>query len=554
MLTYLAVKNVSVIESVSLELTGGLTVLTGETGSGKSVLVGALKLLMGERFNKTMLREDTDRLFVEGSFDGLSRMPAKLKEQFEIDDELVLRREVDATGKNRVFINSRIASVANLKEFAPYLADIHSQNEHQALMDESRHIELIDHLVPEEVKTRYAGLYTVYQKARQDFDKLLSETDEAKKHLEIMRYQLNEICSAAINPEVDKGIDEKIAFLSNIEKIREICALSLNALSDGEFNASELIARTIKAVSAISSVVPEFASAETSLNDALEQINDVSGLLNILFERQEASPDELDRLIRRRFMLQELINKYGGSLESALLKRKELQERLNSFENRDGLLRELGDKTERALKDASEAADKLQEAREATALKIGEQIKEILNDLELPDSKFVTVFTRKDGLDSRGGTDGKFYISVNAGFEPAPLAHVASGGEVSRVMLALKVVFSDSDPVLAMLFDEIDTGVSGKTAKKVAQKLRQLSQRKQVIVITHLPVVAAFGSTHFQIVKESDGVTTKTKILSLNKEERRNVIASMIAGEMTESALRQAEELLSYSNSKLNVR
>ncbi len=544
MLTYLAVKNVSVIESVSFELADGLTVLTGETGSGKSVLVGALKLLLGERFQKSMLREGADRLLVEGSFNDVSRMPAELKEQFEIDDELIVRREVDDAGRNRIFINGRMATVSQLKEFAPYLADIHGQHEHQALLDDSRHLELIDHLVPGSVKSRYTELYNIYRAAVQARDKLLSEIDEVKKHQEIVRYQLGEITAAAVHPEEDGGIEDKISFLSHIEKIREVCALSLDALSDGEFNAAELIARAVKSLSTVSGIVPEFSSLEDSLNDALERVSDTSRVLSALFDRQEASPGELDRLIQRRYLLQDLMKKYGGTLEAVASRREELQMKLDSFENSDELLKKLEDKAAAALQDAKEAADKLLRARTDVAEKVAGQITEILGDLDLPNSRFTTVFTRRDGLDSRGGTDGKFYLSVNAGFEPAPLAMVASGGEVSRVMLALKAVFSDSDPISTMLFDEIDTGISGRTAKKVAQKLHQLSQRKQVIVITHLPVVAAAGSAHFHIVKESDGATTKTKILPLNKEQRRKTIAAMIAGEATESALRQADELL----------
>jgi DNA repair protein RecN (Recombination protein N) len=290
----------------------------------------------------------------------------------------------------------------------------------------------------------------------------------------------------------------------------------------------------------------EVATLNKDLSDSLDLIENVSRTLTALFDKQEASPEELDRLMQRKYTLQDLIKKYSadGTLQSVVDKRTALEEQLNNFENSDELLHKLGVALDTSYALAKGCADKLLAARQEAAAKIGEEVAAILAEMELPNSRFVTKFVSKDTLDAQGGVEAKFYLSVNIGFEPAPLAQVASGGEISRVMLALKEVFSDVDGTSTLLFDEIDTGISGRTAKKVAHKLHNLAKKKQVIVITHLPVVAAMGDNHFHIAKKVDNDRTKTDIRYLSSDERQKIIASMIAGEVTESSLAQAIELL----------
>lgn len=544
MLNYLSIKNVSVIESVSFELDKKLNVLTGETGSGKSVLVGALKLLLGDRFQKPMLREGADKLMVEAIFEDLPEIPALLKEQFNIEDELIIRREVDDSGRNRVFINGCVSTVSQLKEFAPYLADIHGQHEHQALLDESRHIDLIDHVVPENIKNTYSAAYKLYRGARRAKEDLLAAVEEMRQHKEMAEFQLAEIKNAEIDVEEDSQLEEKVVFLSHIEKIREAGVNALELISDGEINAASLVSKAMRAVSPIAEMVQEVQAVEETLTLAAENLAGASRMLADLVDRQEAPPQELDRLMQRKYMLQELVRKYGGSLEDVIAKGEELEDKLNSFQDSGNQLAKLEKEEAQAYQAARDAAEILLNVRREAAKRIASQVVGVLNDLELPDSRFLTVFTNKEELDSRGGVDGKFYISVNKGFEPAPLAQVASGGEISRIMLALKEVFSESDPISTLLFDEIDTGISGITAKKVAERLKRLSEGKQVIVITHLPVVAAKGDTHFFIKKDMAENTTKTTISKLGEVDREKIIASMIAGEPTDAALEQARELL----------
>jgi DNA repair protein RecN (Recombination protein N) len=545
MLNYLSVKNVSVIESLSLELEAGLTVLTGETGSGKSVLVGALKLLLGERFQKTMLREGADKLRVEGIFEGIS-LPDELKEQYEVEDELVIRREVDAAGKNRIFINGHAATVGQLKDFAPWLADIHGQHEHQALLDESRHLSLIDHMLKPDVLQSYAAAYEEYRRAKTAHKELATKIDDIRKRHDIISFQRAELEAANIDIDADGRLAEEISLLSNIEKICQACADALDKLSEGDISASVLIVGAIKSLSPMGAVSGDVQEVMGLLEGCLESLDTAVKKVESLFSMQEASPEDLDRLIQRKYMLADLMKKYGADLPELVEKLAELTALSESFESSDSELEKLAGKMSATRDKADKEMAKLQDARQKAADEISMRIQEILGELELPDTIFNTVFTKSQEPDVTGGTEAAFYISVNKGFKPAPLAQVASGGEISRVMLALKEVFADVDATPTLLFDEIDTGISGRTAKKVATKLAALAKNKQIIVITHLPVVAAAGNAHFHIEKSSDNGLTKTTVNKLENADRRNTLAAMIAGSATSAAIMQAEELLRW--------
>jgi DNA repair protein RecN (Recombination protein N) len=386
MLTYLAIKNVSVIEEVSFELSNGLIVLTGETGSGKSVLVGALKLLLGERFQKNMLREGAEKLMVEGIFDNVSSIPDSLKEQFDIEDELVIRREADDAGKNRVFINNKLSTVSQLKEFAPYLADIHGQHEHQTLLDESKHLSLIDYLVPNDIKNAYLSAYQEYKSVKNRRDALLATFEDVKKREDILKFQLNEIAGAEIEINKDIELEERISFMTHIEKIQSASAISLEALSDGEINASELISKSIKALSPIEGVMSEIALVNNRLAEAADIITETTRLLGDIFGRHEISAEELDKLMQRKYLLQDLIKKYtpSGTLQDLVAKKEELASQLNNFENSDELLNTLTKEMEELYIKAKGQADILNSARDKVSEDISKQIVDILGELELP--------------------------------------------------------------------------------------------------------------------------------------------------------------------------
>lgn len=546
MLTYLAVKNIAVIEKVSLEFEKGLNVITGETGAGKSVLVGALKYLTGDRLGRVSPRNASEKFSAEGIFTDKLNIEEELKEQYEIDDELILFRETDENGKNKAFINGRAAPVNKLKNVSESLIDIHGQHENQFLFNPARHLTFIDYFVEESLKNDFISAYKIYREKLDKLEDIKKNKENIIKMQEMYKMQYNELSSYNIDLEKDGEIEERIKFLSNIEKVKEAVSSSMDALSDGEISATELIEKSIRALNGISNMSSDALKAEEFLNAALTNITEAQSYITGLIseEDDENTSDDLNHLIDRKYKLQDICKRYGGSLESAVEYMKKLESDLAGMDNQDDMLSSLEKEVEELYKKAKEKADILNASRKKSADELCKKTENILAELELKSAKFEVKFKDNESLDYQAGISAEFYISTNAGFQTAPLATVASGGEVSRVMLALKEVFADFDNVGTMLFDEIDTGISGKAAQSVAKKLKELSKKKQIIVITHLPVVAAMGDSHFHISKsDKDGVSA-TNILKLDKSSKINIIATMISGEATPTALQQAEDMI----------
>lgn len=550
MLTYLAVKNIAVIEKVSLEFEKGLNVITGETGAGKSVLVGALKYLTGDRLGKVTPRNQQEKFSAEGIFCDELNIESDLVEQYEIEDELIISRETDENGKNKAFINGKAAPVNKLRDVSEYLIDIHGQHENQFLFNPSKHLSFVDFFVDNSLKDDFSTKYRAYREKLDRLENLKKNRENIIKMQEMYKMQYNEILSYNIDLEKDNLIEDRIKFLSSIEKVREAVTSSMDALSDGEISASELIEKAIRFMSNISNMSQEAQKAEEFLQAALTNINEASFLITGLLseEEQEITPEELNNLIDRKYKLQDLSKRYGGSLESVIEYKNKLEEDLAGIDGEEDITSKLEKEVEFLKAEALKSSKLLNEARKKAADELSQKTENILHELELNSAKFEVVFKENDDLDYAGGISAEFFISTNAGFKTAPLATVASGGEVSRVMLALKEVFADFDNVGTMLFDEIDTGISGKAAQSVAKKLKQLSKRKQIIVITHLPVVAAMGDSHFHISKSDKNGISSTNILKLDKTAKINIIATMISGEATPTAMQQAEDMINRSN------
>lgn len=544
MLSMLRVENLSVIESVTVEFNDGLNIITGETGAGKSVFIGALNLVLGARFYRTLFRDPEKKLVVEAEFTGMEDLNEVLKEQFDIDSDIIIRREIDKAGKNRIYINGRMATVEQLKEIAVGFCDIHGQHEHQMLLDSSTHIEFIDALVEPSLKEKYAETFERYNTLEKEINRIRNNRSQILKEKDMLEYQLNEIESMNIDLEEDKLIDEKVSMLSNMEKILESAAGALGMLRDGEVNAYDLISSASSALNGVSSYSSDLESASNQLAEATYLINDAIEGIEKVADRQDLDPAELDNMMDRKYRLQNLMKKYGPELEDVVKFAEETAEKLNDInfgqDNLDKLEKQLAD----IYKDLAEDAKLLNLRRSEIAKKIESKVIESLDELELKNCVFTTVFEEADKLDTAAGIRAEFFISTNPGFEPGPLTKVASGGEISRVMLALKEVFAIADRVGTLVFDEVDTGISGRTAKKVAIKLKKVATSRQVIVITHLPVVASAGNRHFHITKSLQDEKAKTHISLVDGEERLKVLASMLTGEITDSAIGQAEEMI----------
>lgn len=544
MLSFMRVENLSVIESVSVEFTEGLNIITGETGAGKSVLIGALNLVLGARFNRTLFRDPEKKLVVEAEFSDVQDIPKEIKEQFEIDGDVIVRREIDKAGKNRIFINGRMATVEQLKETAVSFCDIHGQHEHQMLLDNTTHITFIDSLVEPALKDKYAAAYERYTKLSREIERIKTNRAQIMREKDMLEFQLNEIESMNIDVEDDSRIDEKVGILSNMEKILETAAGALSALRDGEVNAYDLISAASSGLSGVSQYSSDLEQASNQLAEATYLINDAIAGIEKVADRQDLDPAELNTLMDRKYKLQDLMKKYGPELSDVLAFAQETAGKLEDIHFGADSLEKMEKELAEVLGELNKDADMLNLRRREIAKKIEDKVIESLDELELRNCVFTTVFEAAEKPDAMAGIKAEFYISTNPGFEPGPLSRVASGGEVSRVMLALKEVFAEADRVGTLVFDEIDTGISGRTAKKVALKLKKVSGARQVIVITHLPVVASAGRRHFHITKSADGGRAKTEIGLVAEADRLNILASMISGEATDSAIGQAEEMV----------
>ncbi len=558
MLRLLRVSNVAIIEHVEIEFGDGLNIISGETGAGKSIFIGSLKLLLGHRFNRSMLRAGATKLSVEGLFDTPEGLPTELCDQFDIEDEILIRRHVDANGKNRVYINSSMATVADLKTLGVFLADIHGQHEHQKLLNASHHLGFIDDMLDPTILGNFRKAYHSYKEEQNTLTELINNIESIREREDIHRFYITEINELNLDPATDNNIEDHIKSLTHSEKIQTSCGNALNIIDYHETNINTLMQQATKELTQISSLAPNAHEARELLNQAAKDTSIAANLLQEILDQynNENTSQDVDKLQSRNHKIKSLMQKHNvNSVDDLLNTAKHLATQMDNLEYDSAKIQKLEQSVAIALEKAQNKADILNQHRKKISKKICAEVTNILAELELPNATFYVDFKNKEELNKDGGINVQFFISLNKGFAPAPLAKVASGGEVSRVMLALKEVFMQSDNIGCMVFDEIDTGISGITAKKVGHKLRKISQNKQIIVITHLPVVAAQGSKHFFIEKgvqsvqpiiSAEGITelSTTNIREVRGAERESVIAVMIAGDATQQAIQQARDLI----------
>lgn len=545
MLKALSVKNLSVIEDVYIEFDKGLNIITGETGAGKSILVGAVKLLMGERFAKNLIRDEDKDVKIEAIFEGdFSILDDEVKREFDIESEIVVKRIIDKSLRNRTLINSNIATLSQLKEVVSEIIDIHGQHESQKLLDPKNHLFYIDNYGKFEELNVYGKLYNKYTKLKSEIGTLKEKISEVLKNRDFIEYQINEIDALEIKLPDDYELKERIAYLTNIEKINENLTLAITALKDGEVNAYRLISDAVKYINSANRYLEKLKNSEEKLTNVLYTVDDIAKELYGYLEFDTFDQNYLNALNERNYRLENIQRKYNLSLEEILALRNSLKEQLENIVIEEDELNEKEGELKKIENELLYYIKVISEKRRSVASEICRKIEDILAELELKNTKMDVRFQETGKIDKNASLSAEFLISTNVGFEPESLAKIASGGEISRVMLALKEVFAKVDNTETLIFDEIDTGISGKTAKKVAEKLKNLSKDKQLIVITHLPVVAAKADNHIHISKVQSGDKSKTVIEKLDEKKRREVLAYMISGEITQMALNQADELI----------
>ncbi len=559
MLGDLQVKNFAIIEQLSLSFSEGLNILTGETGAGKSIIVGALEMLFGSRAKTDIIKNGKEAAYIEASY--FIDLPDKLKKILkeagvELDPEiLLLSREIRRNGRNRCRINGQLVPLKSIKEVAEFLVDIHGQHEHQNLLQNSYHIELLDELLPGDIKDKLTKIEKVFYRLteiKKEKERLNNQVSERARRLDIIEYQLAEIESANLKPGELNEIKSKLKRLENIEDISASIYKAINSISMDQPNHKALLDQLGKISSDLSKIV-EFDKDLKELSELADQsfysLQELNFQLQDYHDQIDYNQSELSELRERLDIINTMRRKYGETIQEILNYRNDLIKEKQDLESIEDKLSNLEKKEEKLNSEYNALDNEISKARKKQAQWLETEILNELNDLAMEDARFEVEF-KKGEISPQGRDKVKFLISTNLGGELKELSKIASGGEISRIMLAFKSIIAGHDKVRTIIFDEIETGVGGETARQVAARLYSISTERQVISISHLPQIASLADRHFFIYKETENQITKTKIERLDETEREEEIARMISGDRkTETGLKHASELLKEAES-----
>ena len=538
MLRFLSIRNLAVIDRLELDFEPGLNVLTGETGAGKSIIVGAVGLLVGGRASGDLVRTGEDHAVVEAVFeDGEG-------------EELIVRREVAAqSGRTRAFLNGSLATSSALREAAARLVDLHGQHEHQVLLDPAAHLDLLDAfagLQPQRALVREA--FVRWQQLRAERDRLMSDDRDKARRAEFLEFQLKEIRRADPKSGEDDELVNARQVLGSAERLQRLCADAYGALYDGDAAALASLATVWKKVAELASIDPQFQPYLAARDTVKSQLEDLSYFLRSYSSAIDASPARLQEVEDRLAVLERLKKKHGATLADVIRSGEEMQRELDAIANSDARAAELEQQLAVAGAEYSAAAVALSARRRDAAAEFADRLERSLGDLAMTRTRCEVRFQPdrgESGWSERGSDEGEFYISPNPGEDLRPLARVASGGELSRIMLALKTLASTDAPGKTLIFDEVDAGIGGTVADIVGARLRTLGSEFQVLCITHLPQIAAYGTTHYRIAKSIKAGRTVTEVQKLSVRDREEELARMIAGaEVSASVRASAREML----------
>ena len=549
MLSKLTVRNYALIRELDLTLGNGLTIITGETGAGKSIILGALSLILGARADSTVLLDKNEKCVVEGTF-GIGDYDI---EDFFINNDLdyesiaILRREINPAGKSRAFINDTPVTVNILKELGEKLIDIHSQHQTLMLSDNSFQISIIDSFAgTSPLKIDYRNSFSNFRKLSREYEELKEKADRNKADLEYYHFQLNQLEEAKLIEGEQDELEKEQELLSHAEEIKQVLSGS-SALFSGEETSVLASLRAIKSnLGKISSWLPSGESILSRIDSSYIELDDLAGEIEKLARNIESDPDRIISVNNRLDLLYSLIQKHRvKNLEELILKREEIRAKINSIVTGD----ERVEKLENILKKESEylavLSGKLTEKRKSVVAGIESKVTSLLKQLGMPNARFRVILSRIQDFTVNGVDTADFLFSSNRQVEPENLSRIASGGELSRVMLSLKSLLSRNNNLPTIIFDEIDAGVSGEVADKVGQILSGMGKDMQVVNITHLPQVAARGTSHFHVFKEDRGDSTITMIKLLSPDERIIEVARLLSGsEVTDTAIKNAKELI----------
>ena len=560
MLSLLHIENIALIEAADIQFDPGFNVLTGETGAGKSIVVDSISAVLGERTSRELIRTGAKSALVHAVFAGVPKLDWLAENGIAQQEELLLQREIQTDGRNSCRVNGKLVTVTQLRELGRQLLNIHGQHDGQQLLDPACHLGYLDrfgHTQPilEEYQKVFRELYAL----RRQISALEMDEAERSRRVDTLTYQIKELERAELKPGEDEELDQRKKLLRSSGKLMDAVKAAEYALH-GDENAQGALSLVMDAENEIrgvaryseqmSALAETLAQLRSLADDAAERLRDVGEDLNF-------SPEELDELESRLDTLYRLKKKYGATVSDMLEYLERCRKELDQIQFADDTIAQLEKQQEKLRKEALEKAEVLSKARKTAAELLERRVQEELSQLDMPKVRFKAEFSAKAGewgLDETGQDEVQFLMSANVGEALKPIQKVASGGELARIMLALKNVLAEDDGIGSLVFDEVDTGVSGRAAQKVAEKMSQVARHKQVLCVTHLPQIAAMADTHFSVEKgERDG-RTFTRVNRLERVARQRELARLIGGTaMTDAILRSAEELLDQAVSYKNV-
>lgn len=548
MLELLHIENIAIIEAADIEFAPGFNALTGETGAGKSIVIDSLSAVLGQRTSRELIRTGADKAFVSAAFSGVApELAEELGIQPEADGTLLLQREIQTDGKNVCRVNGRPVTVSQLRALGARLLNIHGQHDGQQLLDEEQHIVYLDSFgKTEKLKETYTVKYKRFTDIRRQIQSLQMDEAEKARRVDTLKYQIEELRRAKLKPGEEEELTARRGMLRNAEKFLDAVAGADYALNGDDSGGGALSAlrQAQDALGAVRHLDDGFGQLYERLGEAYSEVYDIAATVEDKRGELDVSPGELDRVEGRMDQLYRLKKKYGATVEDMLDYLERCQTELAQIEDAGDTLERLEQELSRAEKETRQAAQALSDARGAAAERLTEQILAELQQLDMGKIRFAVDFAEKP-LDGYGMDAVRFLMSANTGEALRPIHKIASGGELARIMLAMKNVLSEQDHVGTMVFDEVDTGVSGRAAQKVAEKMARISRSKQVLCVTHLPQLAAMADTHFSVEKGEKNGRTYTEVRRLEREQRRQELARLTGGShVSQTMLDGAEELL----------
>jgi DNA repair protein RecN (Recombination protein N) len=558
-LLQLNIKNFALIEELSISFEKGFNVLSGETGAGKSIIIDAINYVLGGKFNKELIRTGENKTFVEAIFTLENEMSKQelINQGIDYEDWIIISRESFQSGKSITKVNGRSILISQLKKITETLLDIHGQHENQNLLDSSNHINYLDYFQEEEIKKtleEYTLIYDKIKEIEKKINELSGENSDREKIVDFLKFQIEEINNAKLKEEEEKELEDKFKLLSNCEKFTKVLNYSYEILKNGSERSNSVIDTLDLVIRELASIEQDMNGVE-KINKSLENIyyileeniNEIRNLKDNIYYDEE----ELNTINSRLYQIGTLKKKYAPTISEILQYRDKLENQYDELIHSEKIIENLNKKRAVLMKDIKKVALELHKIREQGALDLEEKVKKELDYIGLEKSTFKVSVELVEELKEKGMNRVLFLISTNPGEPLKPLERIVSGGELSRIMLALKTVFVDKDKIPSVIFDEIDTGISGRVAQSVAEKMYSISQKHQVFCVTHLPQISCFSDTHYLVSKKVEKNKTYTIIEKLDNIGKKQELAKMIGGsEVTDLTLKHAEEMIFMANKK----